>query len=371
LFFSAAAVPAAPITSSDYKLDLRRGPVIGSARKIAMGGTAVGYAEHAEDLIDNPAGVAYRAVTSTRTFDWDIAAGQQNIVGDYDNSGRSVSSESNHRVWNGGGLLRAGGAGLGFQLTGEALDAQTGARSNQYHVINGFFGVGWLSQGRQWSYGVGLRTGELEIRPSGTSSSGDQLVDLRAYGANLGLQWRSADQRLRVGASYASGISSNNTAAAEERKSTTVEGLIVPKEAAAPDEFAVGLVRLWNNTPYFQRHPFRFALDARVADKLKNAVGMESIFTQQMQPSGEHVTLAVHSGIEFEMLPHMLRLRAGGYREPSRFAENPARDHATGGFELALFRFGERHDAAATLSYAFDVARHYSNNMIALGVWAF
>ena len=64
-----------PIVDNDYNLDLRQGPVLGSSRKVALGGAYIGVAEGIASLSSNPAGVAFRPRRSTTKFDWDWTAG--------------------------------------------------------------------------------------------------------------------------------------------------------------------------------------------------------------------------------------------------------------------------------------------------------
>ena len=47
-----------PIVDNNYNLDLRQGPVLGSSRKVALGGAYIGVAESIASLSSNPAGVA-------------------------------------------------------------------------------------------------------------------------------------------------------------------------------------------------------------------------------------------------------------------------------------------------------------------------
>jgi hypothetical protein len=113
------------------------------------------------------------------------------------------------------------------------------------------------------------------------------------------------------------------------------------------------------------------AADVRVAGRLPNAVGAESMLEGRVQTSGDHATVGLHLGTEVEVLPGRARVRLGGYREPSRFEDASARGHVTGGFELRLFQFhmaGVRH---ASLSYAFDLAQGYDNNFLSFGLWNF
>ena len=43
-----------PIVDNNYNLDLRQGPVLGSSRKVALGGAYIGVAEGIASLSSNP-----------------------------------------------------------------------------------------------------------------------------------------------------------------------------------------------------------------------------------------------------------------------------------------------------------------------------
>src|SRR3954452_16510095 len=55
-----AALTGPPIQDNNYRLDLRRGPIISSAKPVALGGAYIGIAEGVTSLNSNPAGVAFR-----------------------------------------------------------------------------------------------------------------------------------------------------------------------------------------------------------------------------------------------------------------------------------------------------------------------
>ena len=68
-----------PILDNNYNLDLRQGPILGSARQVALGGAYIGVAEGITSLNSNPAGVAFRLESSTTKFDWDWTVGVNDL----------------------------------------------------------------------------------------------------------------------------------------------------------------------------------------------------------------------------------------------------------------------------------------------------
>jgi hypothetical protein len=78
-------------------------------------------------------------------------------------------------------------------------------------------------------------------------------------------------------------------------------------------------------------------------------------------------------GVESEVIPHHLRLRAGSYYEPALIAGTRSRVHGTGGFDVRLFEwsvFGlmEPFDYWQ-LSVGADAARSYLNTAFSIGFW--
>jgi hypothetical protein len=97
---------------------------------------------------------------------------------------------------------------------------------------------------------------------------------------------------------------------------------------------------------------------------------MEAFAAKQLQPSGRHATFTPRLGLEGEVLPGWLRVRAGSYLEGSRFAETSARWHATGGLEGRLFAFHLLgHERRVSLSLAGDIARSYKNAGLSVAFW--
>jgi hypothetical protein len=77
--------------------------------------------------------------------------------------------------------------------------------------------------------------------------------------------------------------------------------------------------------------------------------------------------------VESEVLPHILRLRAGSYYEAERVNLTPSRVHGTGGFDVRLFEwdvFGlVKPFDYWQLSVAADAARAYLNTSFSIGFW--
>jgi hypothetical protein len=104
-----------------------------------------------------------------------------------------------------------------------------------------------------------------------------------------------------------------------------------------------------------------------------NAVGVESFLSQVVQRSGEHVVFTPRLGLETEPWQRHLKVRAGTYLEPTRFAESTPRVHLTGGFDIRTVRwdvFGLwPEDYVWQLTAAVDVARDFSVIGLSIGGW--
>lgn len=110
-----------------------------------------------------------------------------------------------------------------------------------------------------------------------------------------------------------------------------------------------------------------------VDGSVSDAVGIESFFERTVNRSGESVTVSPRLGVESEVIPYWLILRAGTYLEPTRFVSNPdgPRLHGTWGADLRLGKwnvFGAWPDTYVwRLRTSFDASRSYFNWGVALG----
>lgn len=114
-------------------------------------------------------------------------------------------------------------------------------------------------------------------------------------------------------------------------------------------------------------------LSGALIGPVKNAVGIESMLAQRVDRSGERTVASVRAGVEAEVLPYWLVLRAGSYLEPTRFREGSARLHGTGGFDVRVLRstiFGLfPDDTLFRVSVAVDAARDYFGWGLGAGIF--
>jgi hypothetical protein len=107
-------------------------------------------------------------------------------------------------------------------------------------------------------------------------------------------------------------------------------------------------------------------LQADYINAAENTVAMNTFtsFSPDV-PVGRHGSILPRVGVEDDVLPGRLRLRAGSFLEPSPFPGVLPRPHATGGAEVFLFRYID----SLSLSFAYDLAKNYENFGLALTLW--
>lgn len=94
-----------------------------------------------------------------------------------------------------------------------------------------------------------------------------------------------------------------------------------------------------------------------------NAVGLESMLSQVVDRSGRSTVASIRGGVESEVIPWWLVVRAGSYLEPSRYTEGTSRLHGTASFDLRVLQwsvFGLFDDETLfRVSLSGDIARQY------------
>ena len=107
--------------------------------------------------------------------------------------------------------------------------------------------------------------------------------------------------------------------------------------------------------------------------RVNNGVGLESLLFQTVQRSGEKITVSPRVGFEAEVVPTRMKIRAGTYLEPSRFAQSTARVHGTLGFDISVLKWSVfgiwPEDYRWQISAALDVSRKYTSFSFGIGGW--
>ena len=359
-----------PIVDNNYNLDLRQGPILGSARQVALGGAYIGVAEGITSLNSNPAGVAFRLERSTTKFDWDWTAGLNDLASkDFDNNGQSPPDYKDHHMRSLGLMGQYGPWGIGVLNNAEilALDGPDG-KQNEYVLSVTSLALGRQFFDRELTVGVGLRATTSKVR---TKTFDTEFGNLSGIGWNAGGVWNPERGPFRLGVAYSSSIRSHQSLDSTGGAPVTVNGLIIPQQVILPATLGVGVSYAFDSAPFWKNHKLLVASDVLVTAPSDNAVGVESVLAQKIQPVGTERTTSIRLGAELETLPGRLRLRLGSYYEPSNYEGVPSRMHLTGGFEVRIFHSSILGEHDWSLTTTVDSARDYVNVFISLGFWYF
>ena len=127
---------------------------------------------------------------------------------------------------------------------------------------------------------------------------------------------------------------------------------------------------------YRQGWPRRYYLltaDLGFTGRVTEGVGVESFAFQTVQRSGQKVTVSPRLGFEAEVWPRRMKVRAGSYVEPSRFADSTARVHGTFGFDINVLNWNVFRlwpdDYRWQISVAIDLAQRYGSFSAGIGGW--
>lgn len=369
------AFPA--ITNRNFNIDLFEQPAIGSPRLIAMAGAINAVAEGAAGLYTNPASAAIRPETHIDKFAWNVylnsyipADGQ-----DSNNNGQSVTSVHRSLLGAAGILAQYGPWGFSVDAgyTAHEIAPQAGGGLGVRSII-AHATIARTFMDQALSAGIGIRAGGLNVY---TLGAGSQQLFTRAGGsAEGGVVWMPKDRSFRLGAS--GGLPIYTGAVQYNCDPNDCSGYILPDDAIVPWDMTLSAAYRLGSTPWNQRvegdyrdeRQLTVALDLTLVGAVSNGYGMEAFAAKQLQMSGRDLSPTPRLGLESEVIPGWLRLRAGTYLEASRFPETSARWHATGGFEVRIFSFPLLgHQRRVTISGAGDVATRYQNAGFSVGFW--
>jgi len=134
-------------------------------------------------------------------------------------------------------------------------------------------------------------------------------------------------------------------------------------EAVMPPQLSFGVAWASREATSWLRH-VRGVADVVITGRVEEAVALEPLIHGEVVPKGGQVTATPKLGVECEVWPDRVKLRAGTYYEAARTTAAPSRLHTTGGAELRLLHVEGvwgllDHD----VSWAFsaDVADRYNN----------
>ncbi len=366
-----------PITSRNFNLDLFEQPALGSPQYIAMAGAIAAVAQGAAGLYTNPASAAVRPETHVDKFAWGVylnsyipADGQ-----DSNNNGQSITTYRRSLLGAAGILLQYGPWGMTIDggYTAHEISPQAGGGLGARSLI-GHLALARTFLDESLSAGIGLRLGGLNVY---TLTGSNQLFTQAGLSGEAGVVWMPKDKSFRMAFSGGLPIHTGELQFSNCDPNDCF-GYILPGDAVVPWVASVGEAYQFAHSPWNQRvnETFRderqltIAFDLSFTGAVENGYGMEAFAAKQLQQSGRSTTVTPRLGLESEVIPGWLRLRAGTYLEPTRFPETDARWHATGGFEVRVVSFhllGQ--ERRVQISAAADVAVRYQNVALSIGFW--
>ncbi len=311
--------------------------------------------------------------------------------------------------------LTTGSYGLGYGLLDGQVVVGGGARTASFTVDAGATPLLQLSgtapeigalvrlAGQPWRVGAAFRAGLSVDSEAGSAPDADARPLPRAahlpWELQLGVAWQLGDRPLNRRFVDPGRAADALAERHRRRRSERANAQLVREVAAggAPGDVpadaawrAAEDARIEAEDAEFEREiayaALRRATDLRVLSRryvlltgelvvtgpTRDGVGIEGYLRGQADASGRSVTASVRLGVEIEPWPDRLKLRGGGYFEPSRFEGVAGRMHATAGLDVRLFEwdlFGLVPGTAWRLSLVGDVARRYVDWGIGIGFW--
>lgn len=372
----AAHAQHAPITNRDYAIDLYNGVALGDATMVGMGGAGAANVIGTAGTLNNPSAIAIRPTTDHDTssldyhFDWLTGS----FSSDYDNNGEVAS---------GGALMISMGLGgryhdWGFAVTGTAQTAPIGDADDTGltgEVVSGQFVVArWIPQ---WDVSLGLGVQFALFTLNNAGDSQHPLFEMTGFNAVAGATWIPARSSLRLAASAAGPIDSDEVKA-QSCDPENCNGYILPGRVRQPWRAVAGAAyriagTAWNQPvpgPFRDERALTLALDTVVTGATANGFGIEAFGMQELQRSGRHTAVSVRGGLDLEAIPGRLRLRGGSYWEPARFVDVDGRVHGTFGVDVRVLEFHMwGHLRRGRISALADVASRYRNIGVSIGLW--
>jgi hypothetical protein len=262
-------------------------------------------------------------------------------------------------------------------------------------------------------YAIGVPAGRSIIREERL------LLNANAVGAQAGALWAPRNLPLRVGGAFRSPVvqttGDDGRIPENEDGDRVVGNIYLPNRVELPWEVEAGVaVQFWkrpfniawqneDDVPEAESEPYRRTIRGKkepphkgarrllkkrfaqiprervlisfstlFSGRVRDAVGLESMLSQRIERSGESAVVTLRGGVEAEVVPTWLVVRAGSYLEPTRFRAGQRRLHGTGGFDVRVLRWSAfglfDDDTLFRLSGAVDGARDYFGWSVGAGV---
>jgi hypothetical protein len=404
-FATRARAQTEPPASEPATIDPARGPVAGSTRQIGLGGAFVAIADDSEGVATNPAATAVRLPYSWRA--WDYGVGLDVSVGAWLPKNDIYNQPDSGNVSKSSALFGSAAAVLYYHHfgIGASAEAQSNAATRQdraqgiaptdlsanFGMVHASLAYGFLDG--QLLLGAGPRLVGMSFDRNNSESG---PLSTAGVGPEVGIVIKPIIAQWRVGAAVKSAI----TASVPGDPGSPPSTVRVPWEAAFGFAYQFGPRSL--NPPFLTDRQLARSLaggqDPSDADVAKAGSllysrylerqhwyllvstefalterGGSPIFNEAGEDDARTPVVSPRLGVESEVVPRILRLRAGSYYEPARASGARGRLHATGGLDVRLFEwsiFGLFSEFDWwQLSLAADGARSYLNTSFSIGFW--
>lgn len=379
-----------------------RGSISGSTRYVGMGGAFVAIADDTEGVAINPASVALRLPYSWSDFDYglgiDVGIGAWLPKNDIYNQGNSGGTAKSSALFGSlAAVLYYRYAGLGIAAEAEQ-NAATNADTTQGIGRNLAANFGMVHTAVAYGFWKGqllLGAGPRIVGMSfDRSRQGSSPLSTAGIGYEAGFTVKPTIAQYRLAAAIRSPVRASVAGAPGD----PISHVHVPWEASLGFAYQFGtrplnppfvsstdLARATNGTS----KPTHAELERAEHELFERYEGLQRwylLVTAELsliQGSGNlgiggresdvNAIVSPRVGVESEVIPHHLRLRAGSYYEPPLAEGVSGRVHGCGGFDVRLFEwnvFGLVHPFDYwQLSLGADASRQYLNTMASIGFW--
>ncbi len=350
-----------PTKSIAARYDAHLGNVVGSARMLGLAGAMRAEGEGFEGSLFNPAGLSAMA----GHWDGDLSFGFFNQGFKSRNTFLDVADDTFFFVQAGVShkFLRwpKWAVGLGLQIPyGFTLSGSGNSDFDELNRISFSFEYSTLSIPVSYqvkenlSVGLALRSSLATMKFSSfsqdsTAENPQSTESVFGVGFDLGATFQY-NSRQKYGLTYHYGESLNF----DEQANIDVLGFDPYREAKRPHQIFVGSSYQWSKRlQSFHDVGIVFGM----GDTVVPGSGMSSNIAEIA--SGQSVSFSYHLGVEYDLFPKKLQLRAGHYFQPARSVLDPQRLHVTVGatYHVWLLQFAG----------AFDWAKDYHHLSLSAG----
>ncbi len=429
---SASAQAATPIKSNDYTVEYFQGPLTAPVRVTSLGGAYTALAEGIEGAAVNAASPAVREPFSTRWFDYDVGAALE-FPGaykhtDFENRGERRSGGSgsfnNFLYLNLGAQAQLGAFGMAATVDAQSIHVESSRRLElQIYRFQGL--LAYAFEDNQFIFGVGVRAMSMQFTTRILPVTESSIFHVQGIAPQIGVLVKPNNAVWRFGATFRAPVSArplgDDIVQSGRDGLRRVDNFIIPNRVQMPWEFEFGLAvqigartlnppwidprareqalraeilregllpeiqaariaqvsrivrdELNNRYDSMPRQKILLLASLLVAGPTNNAVGIQSFLDQRREGFGQSMTFSPRVGLEGEPIVARMKLRVGGYIEPSRFDRGTFRQHFTFGSEVKLIRFnpwGLLGDSPWRISAMVDLAPRFINWGLSIGHW--